>query len=514
MFVFAHLVRTRQNKSPPSDRHGNLHADTGGVVVKFIEVEVDRATATMKAALSMVARWLQGHHETLYPKDYEDVQEILRQAKDNATPVRAFGGSYPFTPLPADVVVDLRYIDRLLGLDIYQQTVTVEGGMKLSVLCRILETVSLGLDIFGRVADLTVIDAIAVGAFGANAVLMHSISSVEVALASGKIVTWSWERSAEELRALCCGLGMTAVVLTVTFKCIPLQRFTEISYLCSIRDVLGQWGIQLKSSYCQQLLWFPFSELTVMTHLNPTEKYSMSKQPVLNYFLERLGDVCSRALRRLSLLTSQSLPPLLCSILSRVQFFAQWGVAKNRSDFVHSLPRMWAPQESCRGTSWLVPAEKVPEVLCCVSQWTHANQRTCVAPIFVQTIKLERKPGRKPPFLSPFKDDLSCSVWYDWFVQEVDPDPIALADFEDIFHSVGGVRAWSGERLTSPLVLSDTFDRNYGHWCRNKSRYDPNELLQSCYIQGTVYAAGSGGIRSTSTLSLCSSVVTDYDERM
>ena len=68
--------------------------------------------------------------------------------------------------------------------------------------------------------------------------------------------------------------------------------------------------------------------------------------------------------------------------------------------------------------------------------------------------------------------------------QEVDPDPIALADFEDIFHSVGGVRAWSGERLTSPLVLSDTFDRNYGHWCRNKSRYDPNELLQSCYIQG------------------------------
>ena len=83
---------------------------------------------------------------------------------------------------------------------------------------------------------------------------------------------------------------------------------------------------------------------------------------MLNYFLERLGDVCSRTLRRLSLLASQSLPPLLSSILSRVQFFAQWGVAKNRSDFVHSLPRMWAPQEACRGTSWLVPVERVPEV--------------------------------------------------------------------------------------------------------------------------------------------------------
>ena len=54
--------------------------------------------------------------------------------------------------------------------------------MKLSVMCRILETVSLGLDIFGRVPDLTVIDAIAVGTFGANAVLMHSINSVEVCI--------------------------------------------------------------------------------------------------------------------------------------------------------------------------------------------------------------------------------------------------------------------------------------------------------------------------------------------
>ena len=312
--------------------------------------------------------------------------------------------------------------------------------MKLSVLCRILETVSLGLDIFGRVADLTVIDAIAVGAFGANAVLMHSISSVEVCLSSSLTVTaanakvtFGFSGGArqrqdcdmvvgEKRRGVAgallrprndgCGahchlqvhsptkvgppcffllssesLRQCMIRILYLYRFIS-RRFTEISYLCSIRDVLGQWGIQLKSSYCQQLLWFPFSELTVMTHLNPTEKYSMvsrneagpptreressflpsfpillqSKQPVLNYFLERLGDVCSRALRRLSLLTSQSLPPLLCSILSRVQFFAQWGVAKNRSDFVHSLPRMWAPQESCRGTSWLVPAEKVPEV--------------------------------------------------------------------------------------------------------------------------------------------------------
>ncbi len=101
------------------------------------------------------------------------------------------------------------------------------------------------------------------------------------------------------------------------------------------------------------------------------------------------------------------------------------------------------------------------------------------------------------------------------FRPELDPDPIALADFENIFHAVGGVRAWFGERLTSPLVLSDAFDKYYAHWCRAKSRLDPHNFLQSSYVQGTAYTRGAAGTgRSESTLSLCSSVLTDYDEKL
>lgn len=114
-------------------------------------------------------------------------------------------------------------------------------------------------------------------------------------------------------------------------------------------------------------------------------------------------------------MASQNLP-ILASILSRVQFFTQWGVAKNRSDYVHSLPRLWAPQEACRGTNWLVPVERLPEVLYNISQWTHANQKASIAPIFVQTLKTERKSGKRP-FLSPMlNEEPSCAVWYDWFL--------------------------------------------------------------------------------------------------
>ena len=77
------------------------------------------------------------------------------------------------------------------------------------------------------------------------------------------------------MRALCCGLGMAAILISATFKCAPIQRYSEISYLCSIRDVLEHWNVQIRSSFSQQLLWFPFSELSVMTHINPTEKYQL-----------------------------------------------------------------------------------------------------------------------------------------------------------------------------------------------------------------------------------------------
>jgi hypothetical protein len=33
------------------------------------------------------------------------------------------------------------------------------------------------------------------------------------------------------------GLGLVAVVIAVTFKCVPLFRVTEVTYLSSIREI-------------------------------------------------------------------------------------------------------------------------------------------------------------------------------------------------------------------------------------------------------------------------------------
>merc|ERR1719360_374366 len=104
----------------------------------------------------------------IFPKSYEDVVQILQQANGNHTPVKAVGGTCHVPTSPEDICVDLRFFTRLLGLDVNNQTVKVESGIKLSKLSKVLETISLSLHLRGRVPDLSICDAIAVGAAGST----------------------------------------------------------------------------------------------------------------------------------------------------------------------------------------------------------------------------------------------------------------------------------------------------------------------------------------------------------
>ena len=102
--------------------------------------------------------------------------------------------------------------------------VKVESGIKLSKLSKVLETISLSLHLRGRVPDLSICDAIAVGAAGSTKDFLSSILSVDVVLPNCHRTTWTWDKNPKEMQALCCGLGMVAIVLSVTIKCVPLTR--------------------------------------------------------------------------------------------------------------------------------------------------------------------------------------------------------------------------------------------------------------------------------------------------
>ena len=72
----------------------------------------------------------------------------------------------------------------------------------------------------------------------------------------GEVVSWNWDNHTRQMGGLMGGLGMVAVVVSVTLQCYPLVLVTEISYMTS--EVMETRNTVHRSSD-KQLTWFPFT---------------------------------------------------------------------------------------------------------------------------------------------------------------------------------------------------------------------------------------------------------------
>jgi len=455
---------------------------------------------------------------TLYPTCVEDLLTIMAQARDNGTPVKVVGGALPATNNQGDIVISLQYMDRLLGLDTNNRTVMVEPGMKLSTLSSLLGNISMSMNLAGRVPDLTVLDCVAVGGPGLGSGvtgLGSSILQVEVVTAMGELGSWTWDTNSRQMGALVGGLGMLAVVIAITIKCSPVVMVSEISYLSNVKEVVDTWSMVHRTSNHQRITWFPFTELVIITHTSSLDKLSFAVcQSRLNMFLTEVSEWLATLIRRVNLVCFSSLP-MLSSVLARVQFISLWTAARYRSDHAHHPAHFLSPSPIMRGTSWLLPLDCLPPLLHNISTWAQAHPGPVTSPLTIQTLSSDTMvecqtrsrtssvgsagylshhgpqglhgQGYLCPKLGGGNEGPMASVWYDWFLPETSPDPLLVSKLEGLFHQVGGVRCWGSERLVSPLLLSNTHTQ-YKDWCRVKGELDPDCVLDSGYVQGTVFS--------------------------
>merc|ERR1719369_1421209 len=256
-------------------------------------------------------------------------------------------------------------------------------------------SVNLTLEVSGKVPDLAVADLLALGpaGMGSTPLSLSSLLSVTVVDEDGQIGTWY-------MSALVSGLGMVTVIVSASFRCTTLVRVTEISYLTSVREVLDTWSLVHRTSSSQQLTWFPFSELAVISHTSPLARQAWTQdQPRVNLILELISVWLARFIRRLNLLLFSSLP-LFSSILARVQFISLWTAARHRSDFSHH-PVHFCHCDSFLGSTWLVPLLSLPPLLQQISSWSATHPSPVTSPLLIQTLRMEGEEEGHQPYLSP-----------------------------------------------------------------------------------------------------------------
>ncbi|MEH7121586.1 FAD-binding protein [Neobacillus vireti] len=130
-------------------------------------------------------------------------------------------------------MVSLQKLNKVVSIDREKQTVTVEAGIKYGDLCSVLQQHGYALHNLASLPHISVAGACATATHGSgnfNQNLAAAVRAMEVVTADGSMVTFSKEKSEEELHGAVVGLGGLGVVTKLTLDVLPTHQMRQDVY--------------------------------------------------------------------------------------------------------------------------------------------------------------------------------------------------------------------------------------------------------------------------------------------
>ncbi|GAA1190945.1 FAD-linked oxidoreductase [Kitasatospora gansuensis] len=200
------------------------------------------------------------------PASAEQLGEVFRQAAEQGRTVKAVGSGHSFTSIASagdgvlvrpDGLTAVRELDRAGG------TVTVESGLPLWKLNRLLEAAGLSLTNMGDIEVQTVAGATSTGTHGTgrdSGSLAAQIRAVEIVLADGSVRQCSPTENAELFQGARLGLGALGVVTALTFGVEPAFLLTAHERPMGFEEVLSAFDDLAAVNEHFEFYWFPHTD--------------------------------------------------------------------------------------------------------------------------------------------------------------------------------------------------------------------------------------------------------------
>ncbi|MCU7822521.1 D-arabinono-1,4-lactone oxidase [Kitasatospora sp. DSM 101779] len=201
------------------------------------------------------------------PGSAEEIAETVRRAAEQGQRVKAVGSGHSFTAIASagdavlvrpDALTAVRSLDREAG------TVTVESGLPLSRLNRLLAAAGLSLTNMGDIEVQTVAGATSTGTHGTgrdSGSLAAQIRAVEIVLADGSVRTCSPAEDPELFQGARLGLGALGVVSALTFAVEPAFLLTAHEKPMRFDEVLAGFDDLASGNEHFEFYWFPHTDL-------------------------------------------------------------------------------------------------------------------------------------------------------------------------------------------------------------------------------------------------------------
>ncbi|WP_055585904.1 D-arabinono-1,4-lactone oxidase [Streptacidiphilus griseoplanus] len=200
------------------------------------------------------------------PASTAELAEAVRQAAAEGLTVKAVGSGHSFTSIASaesGVLVRPDLLTAVRGIDREAGTVTVESGLPLEQLNRVLEAAGLSLTNMGDIMVQTVAGATSTGTHGTgrdSGSLAAQIRELEIVLADGTVTTCSAEENAELFQGARLGLGALGVVSAITFGVEPLFLLTAHEKPMRFDEVLADFEDLAAVNEHFEFYWFPHTD--------------------------------------------------------------------------------------------------------------------------------------------------------------------------------------------------------------------------------------------------------------
>lgn len=157
------------------------------------------------------------------PRYEEEVVEIVREASDAGDTVRTFGAGHSWSPLVVtdDALINLDKLNRHVSTDRERQRVTVQAGIRIKDLNRLLleQDPPLGMRNLGSIGEQSIAGAISTGTHGTGLKLggLHTqIVEMKLVTGDGRLLSISADEDPELMAAARVNLGALGVITQVT----------------------------------------------------------------------------------------------------------------------------------------------------------------------------------------------------------------------------------------------------------------------------------------------------------
>ncbi|MDH6136033.1 FAD-linked oxidoreductase [Kitasatospora sp. MAA4] len=204
--------------------------------------------------------------QVVTPSSTDELAAVVRQAAEDGRTVKAVGSGHSFTAIASaghGVLVRPHGLTAVRELDRAAGTVTVESGLPLSHLNRLLADSGLSLTNMGDIEVQTVAGATSTGTHGTgrdSGSLSAQVKAVEMVLADGTVQHCSPTEQPELFQGARLGLGALGLVSALTFGVEPAFLLTAHEQPMSFDQVIGDFDDLTAVNEHFEFYWFPHTD--------------------------------------------------------------------------------------------------------------------------------------------------------------------------------------------------------------------------------------------------------------